>query len=99
MVKPAAPTIGLHQTNVIFIGELINTIKEFLTVFQVTDNDHDFEQPSAWENRDLGNRPGITLDEALHLTFGDRCQDIVERIETAHPIEKTFKFPMVRVHH
>ena len=32
MVKPAAATIGLHQADVIFVGELINAIKEFLTI-------------------------------------------------------------------
>ena len=99
MVKPASATIGLHQTDVIFVGELVDAIQQFLAISEIADHDQDLKQASARENSNLGDRPGITLDKTLHLAFGNRCQDIVERIETAHPIEKTFKLPMMRVHH
>ena len=99
MVKPAAPTIGLHQADVIFVGELINAIKEPLTVLQIADHDHDLEQPSARKNSDLGDRPGITLDEALHLAFGDRRQDVRHRKKTTHTLEQARQLGVIGVHH
>jgi hypothetical protein len=99
MVKPASATIGLHQTDVIFVSELVDAIQQFLAISKITNHDQDLKQASTRENSDLGDRPGITLDKTLHLAFGNRCQDVVERIETAHAIEKTLQLSVMGMHH
>ena len=47
MVKPAAPTIGLHQTDVIFISEPVDAIQQFLAISEIADHDQDLSASRA----------------------------------------------------
>lgn len=69
------------------------------TLIDVAHQGDDLQHASARKIHHLGYHPRIALHEGLHAPFRDLRQNVMQRVQAAHPVEDAFQFAMIGVNH
>jgi hypothetical protein len=96
MLEPAAAAIGRDEPGVDVVGVGEELGLDRVDVGEVADQGDDLQLPRAREVDDLRGRSGVAHREALHATFGDRGQDVVEGVQAPHAVERARKSAVVK---